>query len=168
MTLHKLEKRDPTTDTSLGFCRSGLSPVGPVARLLVVTGTGYGVHEAIYWNLKRVAALNAQINGAVALKMQLLTLWAGPVDRQYTEEEVGCCSKERFVLELEFVQCLASPQYIYCENLATHLNALCLCPCPLCDCCMLLLLRSLHCTEYKRGAFSNYRLCSAISKPCTT
>lgn len=31
----------------------------------------------------------------------------------YTEEGVGCSSRERFVLELEFVQCLASPQYIY-------------------------------------------------------
>ena len=38
----------------------------------------------------------------------------------------------------------------------------------LCVCVLLLLLKSLHCTKYKRGAFSNYRLCSAISQPCTT
>ena len=32
---------------------------------------------------------------------------------------------------------------------------------------IVLLLKSLHCTKYKQGACSNYRLCSAISQPCT-
>lgn len=28
---------------------------------------------------------------------------------------MGCSDKERFALELEFVQCLANPQYLNCE-----------------------------------------------------
>lgn len=36
-----------------------------------------------------------------------------PGRRAYTEEEVGVSNHERFALELEFVQCLANPLYLY-------------------------------------------------------
>jgi len=32
--------------------------------------------------------------------------------RTFTQEEVGCSDVERFVLELEFIQCLANPWYL--------------------------------------------------------
>ena len=34
--------------------------------------------------------------------------------RQATPAELGCTEDERFLLELEFVQCLSSPQYLNC------------------------------------------------------
>ena len=34
--------------------------------------------------------------------------------RLLTEKELGCTNKERFVIELEFIQCLANPQYLNC------------------------------------------------------
>lgn len=35
--------------------------------------------------------------------------------RKFSEADFGCTDKERFQLELEFVQCLSSPQYIHCK-----------------------------------------------------
>jgi hypothetical protein len=35
--------------------------------------------------------------------------------RVYTEDDVGCSDQERFVMELEFIQCLANPFYLNCE-----------------------------------------------------
>ena len=36
--------------------------------------------------------------------------------RAAAEEDTGCSDAERFGLELEFVQCLANPQYLNCEG----------------------------------------------------
>ena len=36
--------------------------------------------------------------------------------RRAGEAEVGCSDAERFQLELEFVQCLANPHYLNCEE----------------------------------------------------
>ena len=33
--------------------------------------------------------------------------------RAATQADVGCSERERFLLELEFVQCLASPAYLH-------------------------------------------------------
>lgn len=42
--------------------------------------------------------------------------------RVYTEDEVGCSDQERFVMELEFIQCLANPFYLNCELYRTVLT----------------------------------------------
>lgn len=34
--------------------------------------------------------------------------------RRCTEQEVGCSSQDRAIIELEFVQCLANPHYLNC------------------------------------------------------
>jgi hypothetical protein len=38
-----------------------------------------------------------------------------PICRRAGEAEVGASDRERFELELEFLQCLANPQYLHCE-----------------------------------------------------
>jgi hypothetical protein len=41
----------------------------------------------------------------------------------FTEDEVGCSDQERFVMELEFIQCLANPFYLnreLCKSLVLY------------------------------------------------
>ena len=41
--------------------------------------------------------------------------------------ETGCSEEERFRLEMEFVQCLANPDYLHCEAVLGGLNPICTC-----------------------------------------
>ena len=46
-------------------------------------------------------------------------------DRRVGEADVGCSDQERFKTELEFVQCLASAQYVNCKTISLYLNTYC-------------------------------------------
>lgn len=58
---------------------------------------------------RRIGALGAH-GGTQALRSTSSQCRAHP------EAETGCSGTKRFEIELEFVQCLANPHYINCEQ----------------------------------------------------
>ena len=57
----------------------------------------------------------AELVSRVIFIVYLIVTSACIARRPCTEQDVGCSEKERFTIELEFVQCLANPEYLQCR-----------------------------------------------------